>query len=76
MGSEKRKWFQKGAFEDGYQFGDILKTIRATSRDVSTNLFAGATGIAEKAIDAGAYVVGGVGGLFGADKFKNKTSNS
>ena len=59
MGSEKRKWFQKGAFEDGYQFGDILKTIRATSRDVSTNLFAGATGIAEKAIDAGAYVVGG-----------------
>ena len=25
--TEKRTWFQGGAFSDGYQFGDIAKTI-------------------------------------------------
>ena len=25
MGNEKKKWYQKGEFEDGYQFGDIFK---------------------------------------------------
>ncbi len=73
MGEEKRKWFQKGAFEDGYQFGDLYKTLQGTAKDVKTNFFAGAAGLAEKAIDAGAYAIGGVGGLFGADKFKDKT---
>lgn len=28
MGSKKRKWFQKGAFEDGYQFGDVFRTVK------------------------------------------------
>ena len=71
---KERKWFQKGAFEDGYQFGDISKTLLYSGRDLKENLVAGALGIAEKTIDAGAYLVGGVGGLFGADKFKDKTA--
>ena len=25
--TEERTWFQKGAFEDGYQFGDITDTV-------------------------------------------------
>ena len=75
MGKEKRKWFQKGAFEDGYQIGDVYRALRATGKDVTTNFLAGATGLVEKAIDTGAYVVGGVGGLLGADKFKDKTAN-
>ena len=70
---DDRKWFQKGAFEDGYQFGDILRTINATSDDLANNIMAGILGIGEKAVDAGAYVAGAVGGLFGADEFKEKT---
>ncbi len=25
---EKKKWYQTGEFEDGYQFGDIFRTIK------------------------------------------------
>ena len=71
---DKRTWFEKGAFEDGYQFGDVAKTILGTERDFRENLMAGAYGIVENTIDAGAYLVGGVGGLFGADEFKEKTA--
>ena len=71
--TEKRTWFEKGAFEDGYQFGDVFKTAVGTVRDVEQNLTAGILGIAEAVVDAGAYLVGGVGGLFGADEFKDKT---
>jgi len=28
MGNEKKKWYQKGEFEDGYQFGDIFRTVK------------------------------------------------
>lgn len=28
MGSKKKKWYQTGEFEDGYQFGDIFRTIK------------------------------------------------
>lgn len=71
----ERKWFQSGAFEDGYQYGDVAKAIVTSTADLEANLIAGVTGIAEKAIDAGAYVVGGVGGIFGADDFKRKTAD-
>ena len=71
---DKRTWFETGAFEDGYQVGDVVKTILGTERDFRENLLAGAYGIVEKTIDAGAYLVGGVGGLFGADEFKEKTA--
>lgn len=70
---EERSWFQKGAFEDGYQFGDVTKTILGTITDTRENLAAGVLGIGEKVVDAGAYLAGGVGGLFGADKFQEKT---
>ena len=70
---DERKWFQKGEFEDGYQLGDITKTILGTKTDISENLLTGVLGMGEKAVDAGAYIVGGVGGLLGADKFQEKT---
>ena len=70
---EKRTWFQSGAFEDGYQFGDVTKTILGSVTDVRENLGAGILGIGEKVVDAGAYVVGGIGGLLGADEFTEKT---
>ena len=31
-------WFTGGAFSDGYQFGDITKTILGTINDVSENV--------------------------------------
>ena len=71
------KWYdgylQKGALSDGYQFGDITKTLLATDMDIRENFVSGALGVGEKAIDTGAYVVGGIAGLFGADEFKKKT---
>jgi hypothetical protein len=66
---KKRTWLQKGAFADGYDFGDVTKTVLGTAQDVSDNLYAGIIGMGEKVVDAGAYLVGGAGGIFGADKF-------
>ncbi len=69
---DDRKWFEKGFFEDGYQFGDLGKTLLSTSQDITENLYAGIVGMGEKIVDAGAYAVGGVAGLFGGDGVKDK----
>lgn len=53
---DDRKWFQKGAFEDGYQFGDVFKTLLGTATDVAENVCAGVLGMGEKALDAIVYV--------------------
>lgn len=74
LGSNE-KWFQKGAFEDGYQFGDVLKSLAGTVTDARENIAAGVLGIGEKVVDAGAYLVGGAGKLFGADEFADKTKD-
>ena len=70
---DERKWFEKGAFEDGYQLGDISKTILGTGTDIKENLFAGVLGVGEAAVDFGAWLVGSAGDLLGADKFTEKT---
>ena len=44
-------WFQKGALEDGYDFGDITKVILGTTADIGQDLTQGAIGIVEKGID-------------------------
>ncbi len=72
---DERKWFEKGAFEDGWQFGDLAKTILGTGTDIKENLFSGIIGMGEKVVDAGAYLVGGAAGLLGADEFKDKTAD-
>ena len=66
---DERTWFQSGAFSDGYQFGDVTKTILGTGTDVVQDLVAGAIGIGEGVIDTGAYLVGGAASLLGADEF-------
>ena len=53
---EKRTWFDKGVFDDGYQFGDIFKGILGTSTDATTHIGAGVIGIGEKLTDAGAML--------------------
>ena len=48
---DERKWFEKGAFEDGYQFGDLTKTILGSKEDVRENIWTGILGIGEKIVD-------------------------
>lgn len=68
-------WFKGStAFDDGWQFGDLTKTVAGTLQDVENDLRAGALGILEGTIDAGAYLVGGAGKLLGADAFADKVS--
>lgn len=45
-------WFEKGALADGYDFGDITKTILGTGQDVATNALTGVLGMGEKVVDA------------------------
>ena len=53
---KERKWFQKGLFEDGYDFGDVSRTILGSTTDVLENLGSGIIGMGEKAVDAMAYI--------------------
>lgn len=65
-------WFQKGAFSDGYDFGDVTKTLLGTFRDVEENVLE-AVGVAtENIIDSGAELAGQIGGWFGNKDFEEK----
>ncbi|MBQ9913048.1 MAG: hypothetical protein IJO73_02345 [Clostridia bacterium] len=48
----ERTWFKKGAFSDGYQFGDVTKTLLGTAADVGENIGTGIIGMGERAVDA------------------------
>lgn len=64
---DKPSWFQGGAFSDGYQFGDVSKTIIGTVADVSDNINTAVVDATENLIDTGAHIVGVVGGWFNKD---------
>ena len=64
---EERSWFKKSDSDS------LLDTIGGTVQDVRENLLSGLLGIGESVVDAGAYVAGGVGKLFGADEFAEDT---
>ena len=70
---EERTWFESGLFDDGWQFGDLTKTILGTTADLASNVGGGLLEMGENVVDAGAYIVGGVGKLFGADEFAEDT---
>ena len=54
---EDRTWFKKSSlFDDGYNFGDVTRTILGTAGDVVQNVGAGILGMGEKALDAFAYI--------------------
>ena len=53
---KERKWFQKGAFEDGYQFGDVTKTILGSDVDLKEHLTSGLLKIGEGAVDTFMYL--------------------
>ena len=61
-------WLNLGAFEDGYQFGDITRTGLASINDMKQNVTTGALQIGEKTIDAGAWLLGKAGNVIGIDE--------
>lgn len=65
----KRTWFSKGAFNDGYDIGDVTKTILGTAGDLGLNAIHGVGSAIEGAGDLLTYGVAGVSDLLGADKF-------
>ena len=65
--------FQKGAFEDGYQFGDVTNAAVGTVADAGVGFLKGAGRLVEGIVDLGGYGVAGIADLFGADNFADKT---
>lgn len=57
-----------GAFSDGYQLGDISKTIVGTAKDIRQDLYTGAMRPAENTFDTMAYLAG-LGGTGAAQPF-------
>lgn len=72
---KKDTWFQKGAFSDGYDIGDIAKTILGTTSDVGINI---GKGIVNTGEGLGKMMVGGVAELseaLGNKEYSNKLKN-
>ena len=53
---KERKWFDSGAFDDGYQFGDVSKVILGTLGDLGEHLVSGVAGMGEAALDAAMWL--------------------
>ena len=53
---KERKWFEKGLFEDGYDIGDVTRTILGSAVDALENVGSGIIGMGEKAVDSMAYI--------------------
>ena len=53
------------AFSDGYQFGDLTKTVTGTLTDTVGNLVSGVVSVGENVIDLGANIVASVQSLIG-----------
>ena len=71
--NKKRTWFNTAAFDDGYDVGDVTKTLIGTTKDVTDDFFTGAARIGEGVVDLGAYAVGAGAKAFGNDKLANNT---
>lgn len=71
------KWYDNflqlgNALSDGWQFGDITKTLLGTNTDIATNLLSGIVGWGEEAIKAGATAAGTVTEKLGMDDTTEK----
>lgn len=61
-------WFKAGAFSDGYQVGDVGKTILGTVGDTGVNILKGVTNLGEGIVDLGMYGASGISKILGADE--------
>ena len=69
---KKRTWFSAGAFDDGYDFGDVTKTILGTVADVGTNVVKGLTSMGEGIGKFGAGGVAQIADWIGQDEYADK----
>ena len=73
-------FFQKGAFSDGYQFGDVTKSILGTVGDAGLGITKGLLGLSEGVGDLVTYGIAGVADAFGfeddADRFKRNAQKN
>ena len=67
---KKLDFFQKGAFEDGYQIGDVTKAILGTAGDLGLGVVQGLGGFAEGIVDWGAQRVADVYDKIGTNDAK------
>ena len=69
--------FQKsGVFNDGYDFGDVTKTILGTAGDAGLGLVKGFAKTAEGVADLAGYGMAGAARLFGADQFADNVKEA
>ena len=64
--------FKSGAYADGYQAGDFLKTVGSSIGDVGVNLVKGAGGLVEGVGDLVTYGAADVAGFFGNETWANQ----
>ena len=70
---EKKNWLQANEFQNGYQFGDIYKTILGTGTDIVQDLATGILSPIENVFDIGTNVVATVQNILGFKDAAKKT---
>ena len=75
QGGNKDSWLKGGAFADGYDVGDGVKTVLGTIGDIGIGALKGVGRMAEGLVDLGTYGVAGVADLLGADEFAKKAKD-
>lgn len=69
-----RTWFKKSKyFDNGYDVGDVTKTILGTAGDIGVNLIGSIGEMSEGLLNVGATAVGKVAGIFGNDELQKET---
>ena len=70
-------FFQKSSlFDDGWQFGDVTKTVLGSAGDAGLNIVKGAGGLVEGVTDLLGYGVAGVAGVLGQDEVADRVKTS
>lgn len=72
---KERTWFDTGAFDDGYQIGDVTKTILGTTGEAASTLM---EGVANMGHNLAAFTAGGVAeaaDFLGKDEYADKIRN-
>ena len=72
MQSSNFDFFDKGLFDDGYDVGDISRTIVGTATDIKDNVAQGILAAGESALDVGALIVGGGAKILGNDRLAGR----
>lgn len=73
LGIDNGKVFKKSStFKDGYDFGDITKTVLDTGATLGTEVAKGVANIGENIGDLASYGIAGVADLLGKDEYADK----